>query len=203
MGNIKNQRVLPFCVEGKFLGFAGETLGDRKYLRLEIETGELQIKLAKEIRVSVPYNLPLHTPIQVTGEQSIDVSKGALKLKAYQVQETGDRRQETEEGRRQKAEGRSFNSVLPSASPDSRFPTPDSRLKILVCQKSSCRKRGTQLCQALKAALCDRNLQHRVEFKYTGCLKRCSSAPGLMLMPGKTCLSRMHPEAIASLVEKL
>jgi len=185
MGNIKNQRVLPFRVEGKFLGFAGETLGDRKYLQLEIETGELQIKLAKEIRVSVPYNLPLHTPIQVIGEQSIDISKGTLKLKAYQV------------------EVRSQKSELISTLPNSRLPTPDSSVKILVCQKSSCRKRGTQLCQALKATLCDRNLQHRVEFKYTGCLKRCSSAPGMMLMPGKTCLSRMHPEAIASLVEKL
>lgn len=192
MGNIKTQRVLPFRLEGKFLGFAGETLGDRKYLRLEIETGELQIKLAKEIRVSVPYNLPLYTPIQVIGEQSIDLEKGKLKLKAYQV------------------EVRSFDSELLSASPNSRTSahlcaptTPDSLLKIFVCQKSSCRKRGTQACQALKAALCDRNLQHRVEFKYTGCLKRCSSAPGMMLMPGKTCLSRMQPEAIASLVEKL
>jgi hypothetical protein len=200
MGNIKNQRVLPFRLEGNFLGFAGETLGDRKYLRLEIETGELQIKLAKEIRVSVPYNLPLHTPIQVTGEQSIDLDKGKLKLKAYQV-EVGSRKSDV--GSQMSEGDRSFDSELLSPTPHSPLPTPHSPLKILVCQKSSCRKRGTQVCQALKAALCDRNLQHRVEFKYTGCLKRCSSAPGLMLMPGKTCLSRMHPEAIASLVEKM
>jgi hypothetical protein len=132
MGNIKNQRVLPFRLEGNFLGFAGETLGDRKYLRLEIETGELQIKLAKEIRVSVPYNLPLHTPIQVTGEQSIDLDKGKLKLKAYQV-EVGSRKSDV--GSQMSEGDRSFDSELLSPTPHTPHPTPHTPVKIHVCQK--------------------------------------------------------------------
>ncbi|HEY9612113.1 MAG TPA: (2Fe-2S) ferredoxin domain-containing protein [Allocoleopsis sp.] len=49
----------------------------------------------------------------------------------------------------------------------------------------------------------DRGLQDQVKIERTGCLKRCSQAPNVVLMPGKTRLSGMHPDAIATLIESL
>lgn len=73
-----------------------------------------------------------------------------------------------------------------------------------MCQKSGYLKRGgKRLCQELEATLCDRGLQDQVKIERTGCLKRCSQAPNLVLMPGKTRLSGMHPDAIATLIENL
>lgn len=54
-----------------------------------------------------------------------------------------------------------------------------------------------------RAATCDRGLEDRVAIERTGCLKRCSQAPNMVLMPGKTRLSGMEPDAIVTLLEHL
>jgi hypothetical protein len=44
MSDLKRDRVSAFRIEGKFLGFVVED-GTPKYLQLEVETGNLSIKL--------------------------------------------------------------------------------------------------------------------------------------------------------------
>lgn len=54
--------------------------------------------------------------------------------------------------------------------------------KILICQKSSCRKRGSMEVQrALEKELCDRQLSDQVCIKATGCLNQCSKGPNLVI----------------------
>jgi Thioredoxin-like [2Fe-2S] ferredoxin len=54
--------------------------------------------------------------------------------------------------------------------------------KILICQKSSCRKRGSLAVQhALEQELGDRQLSDQVTVKATGCLKNCSKGPNLII----------------------
>ncbi len=49
--------------------------------------------------------------------------------------------------------------------------------------------------------LCDRSLSDQVIIEHTDCQKRCSSAPNCVLMLGKKQYKKVHPEAIASLLE--
>lgn len=173
-----------FSLEGQFLGFADEGSGKLKYLRVAVETQELQIKLSKESRTCVIRVLQPGDWIQIFGKKKLNQRKDQLKLKAYQVNKlTLDESQ---------------------AMPQAKELPSQPKAKILVCQKSGCRKRGgKKLSQALESALCDRGLQDQVIIKETGCMKRCSKAPNMVLMPGKTRLSGMKPKAIATLLDNL
>lgn len=59
------------------------------------------------------------------------------------------------------------------------------KIKVLVCQKSGCLKKGGKgLCEALDQILRDRNLEQYVTIQRTGCVKRCSAAPNVVMVPG-------------------
>lgn len=184
MDNFNYNKASEFQLQGQFLGFASDERGKLKYLRLAIENSELQIKAPKESRTFLYRVLQPGDWIEVVGEKKFKLHTGQLKLKAYQVKKLTLNSPET---------------IL--AGKTSSIP---EKAKILVCQKSGCLKRGGKgLCKALEAALCSRNLQDRVSIEHTGCLKRCKEAPNMVLMPGKTRLSGMKPDAIATLLENL
>jgi NADH:ubiquinone oxidoreductase subunit E len=184
MDNFQDDRESDFRLEGRFLGFASNQVGKVKYLRVAVETSEWQIKLPKESRATLGRVLLANDWIQVLGEKKLNQRTGQLKLKARQVHKLT---LETE----------------PTCAQVKPLPE-QGKKKILVCQKSGCLKRGgKRLCQDLEAALCDRGLQDQVVIERTGCLKRCSQAPNVILMPGKSRLSGMHPDAIAALLDSL
>ncbi|AFZ17189.1 (2Fe-2S) ferredoxin domain-containing protein [Allocoleopsis franciscana] len=184
MDNFNYKLVSEFRIEGQFLGFASDEFGKLKYLRVAIETGEFHIKVPKESRAFFMRILRPSDQILVIGTKKLDKHTGQFKLKAEQVNKLTLDSQE----------------MIPQQQVLHTRP----KAKILMCQKSGCIKRGgKRLCQELEATLCDRGLQDRVKIERTGCLKRCSQAPNLVLMPGKTRLSGMHPEAIATLIENL
>jgi (2Fe-2S) ferredoxin len=71
--------------------------------------------------------------------------------------------------------------------------------QILVCQKSSCRKRGSQAVQrCLEQTLNDRGLAGQAKIKETGCLKDCSKGPNLVI--GKACYRKVSEKDVAKLV---
>ncbi|MDB9496319.1 (2Fe-2S) ferredoxin domain-containing protein [Spirulina major CS-329] len=75
--------------------------------------------------------------------------------------------------------------------------------KILICQKSSCRKRGAdKVCAQLAAELSDRNLSDTVTIKSTGCLNQCKQGPHVILLPERAKYSRVRPNDIPTLVEQ-
>ena len=74
---------------------------------------------------------------------------------------------------------------------------------ILVCQKSSCRKRGAEnLCQAIKEGLQASSLFGEVEVQRSGCLKRCKKGPNLMIMPGGVHYDRVTPKQLPTLLQR-
>lgn len=46
------------------------------------------------------------------------------------------------------------------------------------------------------------NLHRQVEIQYTGCQKRCSSAPNLTFMPGKYHYSKVNASSLPTLLDK-
>ncbi|WP_017655927.1 (2Fe-2S) ferredoxin domain-containing protein [Fortiea contorta] len=162
-------------LEGQFLGFVGDS-GKFKYLRLGIPSGDVQVKLPKELRSSLSLSLVHGEQIRVDGISKLNSRTGEIKFKAYRVQPTG-------------------------ACPIEKL-TPQTKAKIMVCQKSGCLKRGGKgLLSELEKTLCDRGLSDKVTIEHTGCQKRCSSAPNCVLRIGKKHYKKIHPEAIASLLE--
>jgi (2Fe-2S) ferredoxin len=187
--NYSHPQRMEFNFEGQFLGFAGER--DKfKYLRLGMVSEKVEIKIPKELRAWVSlYCLP-GTTIQVTGIGKFDPCTQELKLKASQI---------TPVSELVKSDGR-VPITLPSPIPHSHKP----KIKIFVCQKSGCLKKGGKgLCESLEATLRDRNLHHHVSIQKTGCLKRCSDAPNLMVMPGKHQFKKIRPELLAPVYQTI
>ncbi|MBE9142063.1 (2Fe-2S) ferredoxin domain-containing protein [Planktothrix mougeotii LEGE 06226] len=75
--------------------------------------------------------------------------------------------------------------------------------KILICQKSDCRKRGgDEICTLLQQELAQRGLEDQVIIQKTGCLKKCKAGPNLVMLPDKTRYSKVEPEEIPALIEQ-
>jgi Thioredoxin-like [2Fe-2S] ferredoxin len=105
--------------------------------------------------------------LEVIGQQKV-YPDGTLKsLKAQQLRVLQDPADTQKPG---------INQVTTSVKPAA------VSSKILICQKSSCRKRGSLAVQhALEQELSDRQLSPQVCVKATGCLKHCSKGPNLII----------------------
>ncbi|AFY43889.1 (2Fe-2S) ferredoxin domain-containing protein [Nostoc sp. PCC 7107] len=163
-------------LEGQFLGFSGMKSGKAKYLQLAISSGNLHIKLPKKLRGILQCSLTVGEQIHICGVTKVNTHTGKMKIKAHQV------------------------TQLDICSNQEFSPPPQA--KIMVCQKSGCVKRGGKgLLSELEKTLCDRGLLDKVKIEHTDCQKRCSSAPNCVLQLGKKKYKKLHPEAIASLLE--
>lgn len=178
-----------FFLEGQFLGFEQKSGGKIKSLRMAVENNVLEIKLPKETRGKIKQVLIPGDRIEVSGEKKQKHFTDLPKLTAYQINKVSECLGED-----------CPNNCLPTV--DIVESTPKSKkIKLLMCNKSGCMKRGgKKLSQQLEAALRDRGLQNQVVIEYTGCLKCCSSAPNVLLMPGKVRCSKMSPEKIVDLL---
>lgn len=189
MSHLTTDRPTIFCLDGEFHGLVQKD-GKYKYLRLTTANQEYWIKLSKELRTSIQCVPQVGETVQVRGTWKSDRKTGAVQLKADQL--------------------------IPACAAtccDVPFPEDDrpltandarSLLKIMICQKSGCQKKGSsKRYQQLEKVLRDRNLLDRVEFRETGCLGKCSMAPNMVMMPGKKRLSGMSLEAIVEMIERL
>jgi (2Fe-2S) ferredoxin len=168
--------VAEFCLQGRLLDFVIEDGYKLKGLRLATSDGECYVKLARHLRMAFNLQIPLGTPLQVTGTKKYHPKKNQVTLKAEQVMSC-------------------------SIPPLTKSPH-QSRSVILVCQKSDCVQRGSQLlCQALQRELGDRHLTDRIAIKSTGCMKNCKSGPNLV-MPDKTRYSKVNLAQIPALIAK-
>ncbi len=61
---------------------------------------------------------------------------------------------------------------------------------------------GKAVCKALEAELDNRNLTGQVTIRGTGCMKHCKAGPNLVVMPDKTCYSRISADEIPALLDK-
>jgi (2Fe-2S) ferredoxin len=178
----KDKQVSIFNLEGRFLGYLLEDGYKIKYLRLATAEGEVEIKLAKEARVSIGRVLQPGEWLQVWGEKTVRLDTEAVKLKAYKVTIAAP-----------------IETTATALTPKASAP---AKATILVCQKSDCLQRGGKaVCQALETALRDRDLTDQVTVRGTGCMKRCKAGPNLV-MPDKTRYSQVSAAEIPALIDK-
>lgn len=175
--NLKINMVLAlseFDLEGQFLGFVNDTHGSFKYLRLGLTSGDVQIKLSKELRASVAYSLIPGNKIRVFGLSKLNYHSGKIKLKASNI------------------------TLIDSCYSEKCPP----KAKILICQKSGCRRKGGQnLLIELETILKEHGLSDQVIIERTDCFKTCKSAPNYVVQVGKKQYNNLCPEAIAHLLK--
>ncbi|MBE9211287.1 (2Fe-2S) ferredoxin domain-containing protein [Plectonema cf. radiosum LEGE 06105] len=187
MGKSQCSEVSEFCLEGRFLDFVIKDGYKLKGLLLATSEGERYIKLAKHLRIAFDLRLPPGTWLQVVGERRYDTKTGEVKLKAERVMAA-----------RRSVEIPEEVQTIPTEKPKEK----SVKKNILVCQKSSCMKRGGQkLCQALAASISERGLEDQVAIKGTGCMKNCKAGPNL-IMPDKTRYSKIQAEQVSTLMDK-
>jgi (2Fe-2S) ferredoxin len=168
-----------FRVEGQFLGFIVEDGYKLKSLKLSTAQGVYWIKLSKVLRRSLQAkDFQLTDKIIVTGSSKLDIKTGKLKLKA--------------------------DAVVPQGQESSTLtPTQKAKAKILVCQESSCCKRGAkQVVEALKKTLHDRDLSEHVQVVKTGCMKHCKKGPHIVFMPSSSRYSQINSIEATAIVDK-
>ena len=182
-----------FQLEGRFLGFILKDGYKPKTLRLETATREYWIKLPKSLREEVLRDklydrLKPGDRIYATGESVLSLKNGTVKLIADEIQWPNSDRLEP----------------IPVESSNPANPCRQKKkCRILVCEKSDCRKRGAaKIAIALQDQLDELGLSDRVQIKKTGCMSRCKHAPNVVVMPDKTRYSRLGPEEIPELIEK-
>jgi len=149
-------------VAAPFLGFALDREFKLKYLRLQGAAGEFTVKLPKHLR----------------GE-AVRVLTAPVSLRLW-LAPTGDRREFKVQG---------FEvltaTVSPPLWPPSLPSSPQSVPVLAVCNRGSCRKRGSEaLCQALQGAIAEWNAGDRLELRIAGCLKGCKEGPTIELPDG-------------------
>jgi len=190
MSKYPNVEVGDFCFEANLLDFVLKDGYKLKGLRLSTDGGECYVKLAQHLRMAFNLQLPLGTRLQVMGKKEYHPKKEQVTFKAQQVTIVlGDKN--------------SVAHIPDSTTPvcTQSMPTKSSQV-ILVCQKSDCVRRGSNLlCKLMEQELCDRHLTDNVTIKSTGCMKNCKAGPNIV-MPDKTRYSQIKPEQIAALVKK-
>jgi (2Fe-2S) ferredoxin len=190
MSKLKDQ-VADFQLQGQLLGFILKDGYKIKYLKIALAQREYWLKLPKELRHQIDKNIVPGCWLAITGTSKKCLKTGKLNLQAVEVKLA--QKEESEN----KPPTPTFNSN--SLQP----PLKSSKIRILVCSKSSCRKRGSNaLCQALQTQIEDYCLQADTEIKLTGCLKQCKKGPNLVITPDKARYSGVTPEQIPLLLQK-
>lgn len=175
------QSVSDFNLDAQLLGFIFKGSGQVKSIRVATDRGVWAIKLEKSLRSELPALQPGDW-VRVRGEKTIDFKKGKSKLKAWEILPLADVGKE------------------PIASPP---PQKAPVGKVLICQKSSCCKRGAKaVLGAIEDRIEESQLGDRVRIQKTGCLKGCKRGPNLVVVPDKTRYEKVTPEEARNLVDR-
>ncbi|MGQ9865431.1 MAG: (2Fe-2S) ferredoxin domain-containing protein [Pseudanabaenaceae cyanobacterium] len=149
-------------VAAPFLGFALSPDFKLKYLRLQSATGEFTVKLPKHLRGEAVRVLTAPVSLQLWLMPAGD--RPGFKVQEFAILPT---------------------AVPPPMWPPSPTPVPTPKPVLAVCNRGSCRKRGSEaLCQALQEAIAEGNAGDRLELRITGCLKGCKEGPTIELPDG-------------------
>ena len=172
-----------FRMVGQLESFVIKKSDKIKYLRMKVEEKEYWLKIPKKLRSEIDINLTPGTWLEVTGNRDFKKKKGFFELEASQVKLLP-------------------NPDKPCAVLISDTESPDTG-KILVCQKSSCWKRGGKsVCQQLEQQLEEQGLSDRIKVKLTGCLKQCKKGPNVVIMPHKARYCQVKPREVEELLSK-
>lgn len=175
------EQVQDFQVQAQLIGFVIKEGNKIKYIRVSISELEYWIKPEKELRETLNTAIAPGTSLQITGQS--EWKSGKLKLKAHQI--------------------KVLEPQKPLSQTITESPVKPNKACVLVCQKSTCWKRGGQeVCQAIKNTINDQGLTEQVQVKLTGCLKQCKKGPNVVVMPDKARYSNVRPQEISTLFDK-
>ena len=150
-----------------------------KYLSLSTLEADYLIAVAKSPKNLLGEHLKLGCHLKVTGMRKYKLHQEQVEYKAYKIELLSEQ------------------SSTKTAIAPSRLKT-----KILVCQGSSCLKKGSQaICKLLQTELITKGITNKVEIKTTGCMKQCKQAPCL-IMPGRNHYTRVQPQQVSKLASK-
>ncbi|MBI4348070.1 MAG: (2Fe-2S) ferredoxin domain-containing protein [Elusimicrobia bacterium] len=62
---------------------------------------------------------------------------------------------------------------------------------------------GAEVCHALKGAVKEAGLKHKIRVARSGCLDRCAEGPNLFVYPSGEWYSHVAPEDVPELLRKL
>lgn len=170
--------------EGRFIGFVGKVDKKPKQMQIATKDGEQYLKLSKDLRKTARDLLTPGDWIQAQVIQTVNRKKGKVKLKA-----------------------KTLTPAIPAQPPTVFKPVEKPKKKtkacVMVCQKSSCRKRGAaDVSSAIAATLEDQGLKDEVAIKGTGCMKQCKKGPCVVFMPDKNRYVKVKPKQVPELIEK-
>ncbi|HEY9826523.1 MAG TPA: (2Fe-2S) ferredoxin domain-containing protein [Stenomitos sp.] len=173
-----------FHLEGQFLGGLPDKHGSLKALKLSTASGMYWIKVAKSLQRSpLLSNLDYRTVIRVTGQRKLKGKRREWKFKAFSIEGMPTHRH-------------------PNAPVEIPVKKP-IQTQILVCTKSSCRKRGAGgICAALQEGISQRNLTDQVQVVQTGCMKACKAGPHVVIRTDRTQYTRSNPAAVATILDR-
>lgn len=177
------EKISEFNVTGKLLRFILKDGYKIKYLSLAISEKEYWIKLPKELRNNLDPAIQPGCWIEVEGEGKLCPKTGKLKLQAREITLS--------------------DNIAKNEGAIAEKKKSGSLAKILVCQKSTCwRKGGKAVCEKIAENIRDRGWEDKVAIKTTGCLKQCKKGPNVVVMPDKTKYSQVMPKEIPDLLAK-
>jgi (2Fe-2S) ferredoxin len=148
-----SKQVIPFTIEGRLLTTTLKPDLQVKILHLHTANGEIDIHVTRSLRDRLrSASWRSGMNLIVTGRKIHHRLTGRVKFKAETL--------------------RSADQVEFVAA------APMSSSTILICRK--CQEKS--VCKALAAELADRDLGGHVKVEFTGCIKRCDSAPNLVVI---------------------
>ncbi|OUC13510.1 MAG: hypothetical protein B0A82_17080 [Alkalinema sp. CACIAM 70d] len=209
----KHHQETQYRLAGQFLGFWQKRDGQIKGLRLQTPLGQQEIKIGKKLRSQLSTILTPGSWVETICDRRIDFTTGSVIFKVHSIESISLYCPTPKKTATPKVEPFSADTVKINADRDLQDlgtgtvtpfvqpATPCKKAKILMCQKSDCMKRqGKAVCQALEAALHDRQLTEFVQVKGTGCLKHCKAGPNLVV--DKVRYSKVTPEEVPDLLDK-
>ena len=168
-----------FTIVGRLEDFAIGSKGRIKYLALSTPKADYSIIVAKSPKSNLSKYLKPGCHLKITGMRKYKLHQAEVEYKAYRIELLSPQA--------------SINSAIAS----------EKNSKILVCQGSSCCKKGSQaIYHLLQTELKAKGIINEVEIETTGCMKQCKQAPYL-IMPGSNSYSRVRPEQVSKLVSDL
>jgi len=180
------KQVTTFVLEGRFLETLGKSPLKPKYIRIATAAGEQLLKLSKEARPLIAETqLLVGSWITVSGKETYKPKKGKRKRKIDQI-----------EPQQPSAATPPFPQLTVAKKEGK-----GKKDNILVCQKSSCCKRGGKaVYQAAMEAVEKHELCDRVKVKATGCMGKCKKGPCLVIQADKSRHLGLKPEQVPELI---
>ncbi len=197
-----------FCSVGRFLMFLPGEKSPYQKLLCEVladETASLpsstqQILLGSDLRKMMYRYLEPQDWVRIVGNQVMDRRSGQLIWKANEISKLSS--QQAHQLQASQLQASQLQASQSQAS-QSQLPKTAKPTRVLICQKSSCRQRGSgAVAQAIEGAIAQANHSQPIDLRATGCLKRCEAGPHVVMLPGGS-YSQVTPAEGRSLIQSL